>query len=94
MKKQSPEEAVVFLFIFVVVGFFSKVLGNNWRQQWGVRYMKKHPAIYCRPELSIPHAFFQLGTRQSSFGCRGDQHPVSGLINPVFQTKHLAIGSE
>lgn len=27
-------------------------------------------------------------------GCHGDQHPVSGLINPVFQTKHLAIGSE
>lgn len=63
LKNQSPEEpGMFFLFIY----FFPRELESNWKQQWGVRYMKKNTQLLsCRPELSILHSLFELGTEQS-----------------------------
>lgn len=62
LKNQRPEEpGMFFLFIFV-----PRELESNWKQQWGVRYMRKNTQLLsCRPELSILHSLLELRTEQS-----------------------------
>ena len=62
MKKQSPKEAVIFFFFFL---FFKRIREKLEASMGSQRYKKEHPAIYCRPELSIPHHFFRLGIGQT-----------------------------
>lgn len=53
MKKQSPKEARMFFF------FFSRELGSNWKQQWGVGYMKKNTQLYIL-RATVKHPAFAL----------------------------------
>lgn len=59
-EKTEPQRSSDILFLF-----FKRIREKLEASMGSQRYKKGHPAIYCRPELSIPHHFFRLGIGQS-----------------------------